>query len=66
VEGVEPKALREMFDQRRADLRDAFELLAGANDGCTNLIAGMSGSALGKVKAGDALDEVARRQRRRR
>jgi alanyl-tRNA synthetase len=60
VEGVEPKALRDMVDQLKADLVDAAVLLAGAKDGKVNLIAGVSGSALGKVKAGDLLGEVAR------
>ena len=60
VENVEPKVLRDMVDQLKADLGDAAVLLAGAKDGKVNLIAGVSGAALGKVKAGELLGEVAR------
>jgi len=60
LEGVESKALRDMLDQLKADLKDAVVLLAGAQGGKVQLIAGVSGSALGKVKAGDLLGELAR------
>jgi alanyl-tRNA synthetase len=44
----------------KQQLGDAVVLLAGAGDGKAALVAGVSGAALGKVKAGDLLSHVAR------
>jgi alanyl-tRNA synthetase len=60
VEGLEPKALRELADQLRDRLGNAVVVLAGAQQGKVALIAAVSGSALGRVKAGDALAQVAK------
>jgi alanyl-tRNA synthetase len=59
VEGMDAKALREAVDRLKAELRDAVVLLAGAVDGKVSLIAGVSGAALGPIKAGDLMAHVA-------
>lgn len=61
VEGVDAKVLREMLDRLKQKLADAVVVLASAQDGKATLIAGVSGAALGKVKAGDVLGHVAAR-----
>ena len=60
VEGLDAKALRDALDRLKQQLGDAVVLLAGANDGKAALVAGVSGSALGRVKAGELLGHVAR------
>jgi len=59
LEGLDAKALRDAVDRLKAELRDAVVLLAGAADGKVALIAGVSGAALGQVKAGELLAHVA-------
>ena len=59
VEDMDAKALREAVDQLKQQLRDAVVLLAGAGDGKVALVAGVSGAALGPVKAGELLAHVA-------
>ena len=59
IEGLDAKALREAVDSLKAQLKDAVVLLAGAADGKVALVAGVSGSALGPVKAGELLSHVA-------
>ena len=59
VEGMDAKALREAVDLLKQQLRDAVVLLAGAGDGKVALVAGVSGAALGPVKAGELLAHVA-------
>ncbi|MEQ1513009.1 MAG: alanine--tRNA ligase [Lysobacteraceae bacterium] len=59
VEGLDAKALRDAVDNLKHQLRDAVVLLAGAADGKVALIAGVSGAALGSVKAGELLAHVA-------
>jgi len=59
LEGLEPKALRDAVDRLKAELRDAVVLLATAADGKVSLIAGVSGTALGSIKAGDLMAHVA-------
>ena len=59
VEGVDAKVLREMLDKIKQKLGDAVVVLASAQDGKATLIAGVSGSALGRIKAGDVLGHVA-------
>ena len=61
LEGFDGKALREAVDRLKQQLGDAVVILAGASDGKAALVAGVSGSALGKVKAGDLLSHVASR-----
>jgi alanyl-tRNA synthetase len=60
LEHLDAKALRDAVDRMKQQLGDAVVLLAGAGDGKAALVAGVSGSALGKVKAGDLLAHVAR------
>jgi alanyl-tRNA synthetase len=59
VEGLDAKALRDAVDNLKHQLRDAVVLLAGAADGKVALIAGVSGAALGSIKAGELLAHVA-------
>jgi alanyl-tRNA synthetase len=59
LEGLDPKALRDSVDQLKGKLGDAVILLAAANGGKASLVAGVSGSALGRVKAGDLVGHVA-------
>jgi alanyl-tRNA synthetase len=59
VEGLDSKALRDAVDNLKQQLRDAVVLLAGATDGKVALIAGVSGAALGPIKAGELLTHVA-------
>ena len=61
VEGFDAKALREAVDRLKQQLGDAVVLLAGAADGKASLVAGVSGAALGPVKAGELLSAVAGR-----
>jgi alanyl-tRNA synthetase len=59
VEGLDAKALRDAVDRFKHQLRDAVVLLAGVSDGKVSLIAGVSGAALGPIKAGELLAHVA-------
>ena len=59
LEGFDGKALREAVDRLKQQLGDAVVILAGASEGKAALVAGVSGAALGKVKAGDLLSYVA-------
>ncbi len=59
LEGFDAKALREAVDRLKQQLGDAVVLLAGTEDGKAALVAGVSGAALGKVKAGELLAHVA-------
>ncbi|MBL8264165.1 MAG: alanine--tRNA ligase [Xanthomonadaceae bacterium] len=59
VEGLDAKALRDAVDHLKQQLRDAVVVLAGASDGKVALVAGVSGTALGPVKAGELLGHVA-------
>ena len=61
LEGFDAKALREAVDRLKQQLVDAVVVLAGVQDGKASLVAGVGGSALGRVKAGDLLGDVARR-----
>ncbi|ALN62346.1 alanyl-tRNA synthetase [Lysobacter antibioticus] len=59
LEGFDAKALREAVDSLKQQLGDAVIVLAGASDGKAALVAGVNGSATGKVKAGELLAHVA-------
>lgn len=61
LEGFDAKALREAVDRLKQQLVDAVVVLAGVQDGKASLVAGVGGSALGRIKAGDLLGQVARR-----
>ena len=59
LENFDSKALRDAVDRLKQQLGDAVVLLAGASDGKAALVAGVSGSAAGRVKAGELLAHVA-------
>ncbi|MEG2941054.1 MAG: alanine--tRNA ligase [Thermomonas sp.] len=60
LEGFDAKSLRDALDRLKQQLGDAVVLLAGTDGGKAALVAGVSGAAAGKVKAGDLLGDVAR------
>jgi len=60
LEGFDAKTLRETMDRLKQQLGDAVIVLAGADgSGKVALVAGVSGAALGKIKAGELLGDVA-------
>ena len=59
LEGFDGKALRDAMDRLKQQLGDAVIVLAGAQDGKAALVAGVNGSAMGKVKAGELLSHIA-------
>jgi alanyl-tRNA synthetase len=59
LEGFDAKALRDSVDQLKQQLADCVVLLAGAADGRVSLVAGVHGSAMGRIKAGDVVAHVA-------
>ena len=60
LEGLDARALRDAMDRLKQQLGDAVIVLAGTEGGKAALVAGVSGAAAGKVKAGDLLGDVAR------
>jgi alanyl-tRNA synthetase len=59
LEGFDAKALRDAVDRLKQQLGDAVIVLAGASDGKAALVAGVSGAATGKVKAGELMAHIA-------
>jgi alanyl-tRNA synthetase len=59
LDGLDAKALREGLDQAKQKLGDAVVVFAAGAAGKVSLVAGVSGAALGRVKAGDLLGHVA-------
>ncbi len=59
LEGFDAKALRDAVDRLKQQLGDAVIVLAGTHEGKAALVAGVSGAAAGKVKAGELLAHVA-------
>ena len=59
LENFDSKALRDAVDRLKQQLGDAVVVLAGTSDGKAALVAGVSGAAMGKVKAGELLAHVA-------
>ncbi|MGH8076010.1 MAG: alanine--tRNA ligase [Lysobacter sp.] len=59
LEGFDAKALRDALDRLKHQLGDAVVLLAGTHEGKAALVAGVSGAASGRVKAGELLSHVA-------
>jgi len=59
LDGADAKTLRESVDKFKQQLVDCVVLLAGGSDGKAALVAGVGGSALAKVKAGDLVAHVA-------
>jgi alanyl-tRNA synthetase len=61
LDGLDVKSLRDSVDVLKQQLGDCVVILAGAVDGRVSLVAGVGGAALGRVKAGDLVGEVASR-----
>ena len=61
LDGADAKTLRDSVDQFKQKLGDCVVLLAGGSDGKISLVAGVNGKALGKIKAGDLVSDVARK-----
>ena len=61
LDGADAKTLRDSVDQFKQKLGDCVVLLAGSADGKISLVAGVNGSALGKIKAGDLVSDVAKK-----
>jgi len=59
VDGLDAKALREGVDGLKQKLADCVVLLASGSDGKAALAGGVSGTALGRIKAGDVVAHVA-------
>jgi alanyl-tRNA synthetase len=59
LEGFDAKALREAVDRLKQQLGDAVVVLAGTQDGKAALVAGVSGQAAGRVKAGELIAHIA-------
>ncbi len=59
IEGLDGKALRDAVDRLKQQLGDVVVVLAGAQDGKVALVAGVGGSAAGRIKAGELLSHVA-------
>jgi alanyl-tRNA synthetase len=59
LENFDAKALRDAVDRLKQQLGNAVVVLAGVNDGKAALVAGVSGSAAGRVKAGELLAHIA-------
>jgi len=59
IEGLDAKSLRDAVDALKGKLANAVILLASAEGGKASLVAGVQGTALGKVKAGELLAHVA-------
>ncbi len=59
VEGLDAPALRDALDRLRQQLGDAVVLLASAANGRAALVAGVSGAASGRIKAGELVAHVA-------
>jgi alanyl-tRNA synthetase len=59
LDGLDAKALRDGVDRVKQQLGNAVVILAAGAEGKVSLIAGVSGSALGKIKAGDLLGHIA-------
>jgi alanyl-tRNA synthetase len=61
LDGADAKTLRDSVDQFKQKLGDCVVLLAGGSDGKISLVAGVNGKALGKIKAGDLVSDVAKK-----
>ncbi|WP_295943750.1 alanine--tRNA ligase [uncultured Xanthomonas sp.] len=59
LEGFDAKALREAMDRLKQQLGDSVIVLAGASEGKVALVAGVNGSPMGWVKAGELLSHIA-------
>ena len=60
LDGADAKALREALDQLKDRLKSAAIVLGSVADGKVTLIAGVTSDLVGRVKAGDLVNHVAR------
>ncbi|MEA3413864.1 MAG: alanine--tRNA ligase [Pseudomonadota bacterium] len=61
IDGADPKSLRETADQIKNKLGESAIVLATVRDGKVNLVAGVSKGSTGRVRAGDLVNEVAKK-----
>ena len=59
VDGLDAKALREGVDVLKQKVGDCVVLLASGEEGKAAMVAGVAGSAAGKIRAGDVVAHVA-------
>jgi alanyl-tRNA synthetase len=59
VDGVDARQLRELVDQLKGRLEHAAVVLGAVADGKVQLVAGVTASATGKIKAGELVNFVA-------
>jgi alanyl-tRNA synthetase len=59
IDGLDAKALRDGVDRVRQALGNAVVVLASGVDGKVALVAGVGGTAQGRVKAGELLSQIA-------
>src|SRR3546814_2101755 len=59
LEGFDAKALREAVDRLKQQLGDTVVVLAGASGGKADLVAGVGGAELKRIKAGELMAHIA-------
>jgi len=59
IDGVDAKALRDAMDKFKSKLEPAVIVLGTVNDGKVSLVAGVSKSLTGHIKAGDLVNMLA-------
>ncbi len=59
IDGLDAKALRDGVDNLKLSLINCVVLLASGSEGKVSLIAGVHGTALGRIKAGELIAHVA-------
>jgi alanyl-tRNA synthetase len=59
MEGLDARALRDLFDKLKQKVPDSVIVLASSLDGKVSLVAGVQGAAQAKLKAGDVLSHIA-------
>jgi alanyl-tRNA synthetase len=60
LEGADSKSLRDTLDRLKDKLKSAAIVLATSQDGKVSLVAGVTADLMGRVKAGDLVNHVAR------
>ncbi|NII10280.1 alanine--tRNA ligase [Oleiagrimonas sp. C23AA] len=59
IDGLDAKSLRDSVDRLKQQLGDCVVLLAAGNEGRVSLVSGVNGAALGRLKAGELVADVA-------
>lgn len=59
LDGLDARALRDSVDRLKQQLGDCVVILAAGNEGRVSLVAGVSGAALERLRAGDVVADVA-------